>query len=339
MRLNLSTLWRRRLRPAHERHDLDAPKHLRQARLGVALSAGGAKGLAHVGVLQVLEEHGIEIHAVAGSSMGAYVGALWACGFSGSDLVELAEEMHDSRQIRKLADPIIPPLTGIIRGMRAKRHLMRSIGETRFEDLNRRLLISTFDLDTKERLVLRQGMIAEAVHASCAMPGIIAPVTLHGHRCADGGVVDPLPVGSLRKFGDIDVILAVNVQPTLEEIDRHLSARALAEQHRATVLRRLGSCLNRSFNLAAPGNIIDTMRKAVKAAQLRLAEEASKRADLCLHPSFEGPGYWHDYHNFEYYIAAGREIALAHLDELKMLLSPERDHESSPQAMVGKRVA
>ena len=79
-------------------------------KLGLALSSGGARGLAHVGVLQVLEENGIEIHAIAGSSMGAYIGALWAVGFSGKALEDLAAEMQDRRQLWKLADPMFPPM-------------------------------------------------------------------------------------------------------------------------------------------------------------------------------------------------------------------------------------
>jgi hypothetical protein len=120
--------------------------------------------------------------------MGSYIGALWACGYSGTDLEELAEEIQDRKKLWKLSDPVLPPLSGLFHGQKAKRHLMKSIGEIRFEDLARRLLVVTFDLDTKERLVIREGRIADAVHASCAMPGIIKPVVLGGHRCADGGV-------------------------------------------------------------------------------------------------------------------------------------------------------
>ena len=119
------------------------------AKLGLALSSGGARGLAHVGVLQVLEENDIEIHCIAGASMGAYVGALWAAGFSGKELEKLAEEMHDRRQLWKLADPIIPPMRGLFRGLKAKAHLERSLGDLRFEDLERRFLVITVDIDTQ----------------------------------------------------------------------------------------------------------------------------------------------------------------------------------------------
>jgi len=142
--------------PRPDRVERPLDKTPAKIKLGIALSSGGARGLAHVGVLQVLEENGIEIHAISGSSMGAYVGALWAAGFSGSDLVKLAEEMHDRRQLWKLADPIFPPTRGLFHGIKAKAHLERSLGDLRFEDLERKLLVITADLDSKERLVLRE---------------------------------------------------------------------------------------------------------------------------------------------------------------------------------------
>ena len=123
MRWSWSGLWhpRHRAREQRRRASLDTKPH---RKLGLALSAGGAKGLAHVGVLQVLEENGIEIDAIAGCSMGSYVGALWACGYSGKDLEELAAEIQDRKKLWKLADPIIPPVSGLLHGNKAKRHLM-----------------------------------------------------------------------------------------------------------------------------------------------------------------------------------------------------------------------
>lgn len=306
-----------------------------RAKLGLALSSGGARGLAHVGVLQVLEENGIEIHAISGSSMGAYVGALWAAGFSGKDLVELAAEMHDRRQLWKLADPIFPPMRGLFHGIKARTHLERSLGELRFEDLKRKLLVITADLDTKERLVLRSGKIADAVHASCAMPGIIAPVKLNGRRCVDGGVVDPVPVGALRKFAEVDRVIAVSVIPSFEEIDSG-TCREDAPPLPVSMGRRILSAINRNVNFLAKGNIIDTFRQSIRCAQIRMAHESLKRADLCLRPEhFSAP--WNDYSNYGRFIQAGRDVALAHLDEIRALLEPENNERNDEQLVVRLR--
>ncbi len=310
----------------------------RVPRLGVALSSGGASGLAHVGVLQVLEENGIEIHAISGSSMGAYVGALWAAGFSGKELEELAAEMQDRRQLWKLADPMFPPVKGLFRGRKARAHLERSLGDLCFEDLKRRLLVVTVDIDTKERLVLRSGNVADAVHASCAMPGIVAPVMIGGHRCVDGGVVDPVPTGALWKFSDVDRVLAVSVIRTFKEVDDGLCIREEGPEPGWSA--RLGAALNGNFNLLAPGNMIDTFRQSIRAAQIRLAHESCKRADLCLHPEY-GFARWHEYSGYRRFIDAGRKVALDHLDEIRALLRPDFKAHEPPilQRLVGHNVA
>jgi NTE family protein len=323
-------------RPARRERPLDdAPV----PKLGLALSSGGARGLAHVGVLQVLEENGIEVHAIAGSSMGAYIGALWAVGFSGKALEDLAAEMQDRRQLWKLADPMFPPMKGLFHGHKARAHLERSLGDVCFEDLERRLLVVTLDIDTKERLVRRRGKIADAVHASCAMPGVIAPVMLDGHRCVDGGVIDPVPVGALRKFSDVDRVLAISTIPTFADVDEGL-CRAEEEEPDLGMWKRCGLAINRNINFMARGNIIDTFRQSIRAAQIRLAHESCKRADLCLRPEhFFAP--WHDYAGFRRFIDAGRQVALDHLDEIRAMLRPDFQAYETPsvQPMVGHDVA
>lgn len=312
-------------------------------RVGLALSAGGARGLAHIGVLKVFEENDIEVDAIAGSSMGSYIGALWACGYPASALQDLAAEMHDRRRLWRLADPVFPPTSGLFHGNRARRHLMQSIGDLCFEDLARRLLIVTFDLETSERLVVREGKVAHAVHASCAMPGIIKPVMLGGYRCADGGVVDPVPVSPLRRYADVDVMVAVNVFPSLNEVDRLAHRPPSTQAKPAGFWKRCLRCFNRNFNLLADGNVIDTMQRSVTAAQLRIAQQSCRQASLCIQPEFELEGLWHDYANYQHYIDAGRAAAEAALPQLKPLLDPNTpslNHEGSPHRnVVGERVA
>ncbi len=330
---NILRFFRGAPRPQRPGRPLDDAPVL---KLGLALSSGGARGLAHVGVLQVLEENHIEVHAIAGSSMGSYIGALWAAGFSGSALEELAEEMHDRRQLWKLADPMFPPMKGLFHGLKARARLERSLGDLTFEELERQLFAVAVDIDTKERLVLRRGRVVDAVHASCAMPGIIAPVVIDGHRCVDGGVVDPVPVGVLRKFSDVDRVIAVSVIPTFADIEHGRGRRDDAPL--AGWWRRAGASLNTRINFMARGNMIDTFRQSIRAAQIRLAHESCKRADLCLRPEhFSAP--WHDYASFRRFIDAGREVALAHLDEIRELLRTPTHENPSLQTMVGHDVA
>jgi NTE family protein len=229
-------------------------------------------------------------------------------------------------------------MKGLFRGLKARAHLERSLGDLRFEDLERRLLAVAVDIDTKERVVFRKGRIADAVHASCAMPGIIAPVMIDGHRCVDGGVIDPVPVGALRKFSDVDRVLAISVVPTFQDVDEGLCRRDEGEPPRWW--QRVGNGLNSNVNLLARGNMIDTFRQSIRAAQIRMAHESCKKADLCLRPEhFFAP--WHDYSGFRRFIDAGRKVAIEHLDEIRAMLRPDfRTHESPPfQLMVGHDVA
>lgn len=307
-------------------------------KLGLALSSGGASGLAHIGVIQVLEENDIEVHAIAGSSMGAYIGALWAAGYSGKDLEHLAAEIQDRRTLWKLADPLFPPVKGLFRGFKARAHLERSLGNLQFEDLERPLWVVTVDLDTKERLVLHHGKITEAVHASCAMPGIVVPVMIDGRRCVDGGVIDPLPVGVLQKYSDVDRVLAVSVIPTFSDVEEGRCRRERVPE--IPWWRNIGPALNDNINVFARGNLLDIFRQSIRAAQIRLAHESCKRADLCLHPDCISAA-WHDYPSFRKFIDAGRQVAIDHLDDIRKLLEPDIPEDEIPllQRLVGDRVA
>lgn len=328
---------------ATERNAL-IPQKTRPPRIGVALSSGGAKSLAHLGVMQVLEENNIPIHAVSGSSMGAYVGSLWATNHSAEQMLDLAANMQDPSTMRKLADPVIPPIRGVFYGNKVKAQLARSIGPATFEESERQLLVIAANLDTYERVVFRTGSILDAVHASCAMPGIIVPVEINGMRCTDGGVVDPVPVGALKKFTDVDYVIAVSTVPTLEDIDTHTAAEATAEEEIEVELeswwqRSLG-ILGSKINPGAKGNIIDNLRRALRASQIRMAHDSCLRADVVIHPISLG-SRWHEYHNFENFIDLGRREALKALPEIQKLLAPIsiNDDETNEKSMVGKRIA
>ncbi|MEO1857436.1 MAG: patatin-like phospholipase family protein [Rubritalea sp.] len=328
---------------ADERND-PTTNNTRPPKIGLALSSGGAKSLAHLGVMQVLEENNIPIHAVSGSSMGAYVGSLWATKHTAEQMLKLAAEMQDPATMRKLADPVIPPIRGVFYGNKVKAQLARSIGPATFEESERQLLVIAANLDTYERIVFRKGSILDAVHASCAMPGIIVPVEIGGMRCTDGGVVDPVPVGALKKFTDVDYVIAVSTVPTLEDIDIHSAAEATVTEEVEVELeswwqRALG-ILGSKINPGAKGNIIDNLRRSLRASQIRMAHDSCLRADVAIHPVSLG-SQWHEYHEFENFIDLGRKETLKALPEIKKLLAPIpiNDDEITEKSLVGKRVA
>src|SRR5262245_46119208 len=167
-------------------------------RLGLALSSGGAKGLSHIGVIQVLEENGISVDVVTGCSMGAYVAAIWGFGHDGATMEKLAREVEGRFGLLRLIDPTFPPRKGFMSGAAVKARRQKTVGHLQFSDMVRPVRIVATDLDTLDRVVFSSGEVASAVHASIAIPGVCAPVTLGDRTYIDGGVADPLPVDVLE---------------------------------------------------------------------------------------------------------------------------------------------
>ena len=293
-------------------------REIGRCRLGLALSSGGARGLAHIGVIQVLEENGIEVDVVAGCSMGAYVGSVWAYGYDGMFLEKLAREVENRWGIFQLIDPFLFPRQGFLRGEKVKRRLKRSIGDVHFSELVRPLRIVATNLSTLERTVFTRGEVAAAVHASSAIPGACAPVRVDGELYIDGGIADPMPVDVLEDMG-VERIIAVNTIPTAAYLRCRMEMEREQDELRGRKRPgRVRLLINQYLNYFAPGNILDTIMRSVHGAQMHVAEYSCMRADLVLRPlSFDGR--WHDFRNPGKYIRLGRTEAESHLEELKAL--------------------
>lgn len=307
--------------------------------VGLALSSGAAKGFSHVGVLQVLEENGIEPDVVVGTSMGAYVGALWAYGCDGAQLEKLARDMEGKWSLWNLIDPVFPPRQGFLRGYAAKQRLQQTIGDAQFSDLVRPLRVLATNLDTLGRVVFSSGDVATAVHTSIAVPGIFVPVRIGEESFVDGGIVDPLPVDVLQEMG-IHKIIAVNAMPSSDriraclQVQRELVAQTPAR--RALKLARKLLPFNQHVNYFAQGNILEILMNSIHGAQIRMAEVSCERANVVLRPDV-GHDRWVDFRNPRQYIAAGREIALQQLGEIKALVQAKGtvyEYQSAPASLV-----
>ena len=304
-------------------------------KIGLALSCGGARGLAHVGVIQILEEARVPIAAIMGSSMGAYVGSLWAAGIDGRGLEKLAAEIKDRRTLLKLLDPVIPPSTGIVHGNKIRAHLERTLHNRRLDQLQPDTFVVATNLDTLTGEILPADThVAAAIHASSAIPGICAPVQLNGKRYIDGGSSQPLPVNLLRRTKQLDCIIGVNVMPTHTDVAScRLSSFPAPPQPSRHFVGRLWSAITRPLNLFAYGNVLDTFKRCLTSAELRLITEESAAADVCIHPYF-CESKWYDFENFQRYIEAGRRAAEAALPQIESLLKrplpTSPGHEISP---------
>jgi len=305
-------------------------REIARCRVGLALSSGGAKGLAHIGVLQVLEENGIEVDCIAGASMGAYVGGIWAYGLDGTKLEKIAREVEGRWGLLRLVDPVIPPRRGFIRTRRAVARLRKSIGDAHFSDLIRPLRVLATRLDTLERVVFSAGDVASAVEASIAIPGVCVPVTLDGEIYIDGGIADPLPVDVFMEMG-IERIIAVNVIPTPERLRYWLDC-GREQNGRERAPSGFGRFLHQHFDYGAHGNILDTMMCAINGAQTRVAEASAREADVVLRP-LANDAVWHDFTRPQKYIALGRAAAEAQLTELLRLAKPSPYENATPLAI------
>lgn len=305
-------------------------REVARRRVGLALSSGGAKGLAHIGVIQVLEENGIEIDCIAGASMGAYIGALWAYGLDGAQLEKTAREHEGRWGLWSLVEPSFPPRQGFLRTRRVAHRLRRSIGEAHFSDLVRPLRVVATHLDTLERVIFASGEVAETVSASIAIPGVCVPVTIDSETYIDGGIADPLPVDVLEEMG-IERIIAVNVIPPPDKLRQWLDLER--EQHgHVSRFQKLRRSFSDRFNYFAHGNILDTMLQAVNGAQTRVAEAAALHADVLLRP-LSCDAYWHDFRKPAKYIALGRKAAEDHLPALRALAQPHEKRPTPPLAI------
>jgi NTE family protein len=176
------------------------------ATVGVALSGGTAKTIAHIGVLEALEEAGIRISCITGTSGGAIIGALYAAGFSIPELKALARGVRWN----KLARLSFPRL-GFLSNDTVHRFLTDLLGSRTFDQLRLPLAIVGTNLLTGERTIFRDGSVALAARVSSTIPHLFAPVEIGDEMYVDGGMVEFLPVATLRDTFDPDVRVGVNL--------------------------------------------------------------------------------------------------------------------------------
>lgn len=183
-------------------------------KLGLALSGGGARGLAHIGVLMALEDAGIQTQYLAGTSMGGLIAAGYAVGLSPAELEEIALEFSTFRSLWKLADPTLPR-QGFIQGERLQFFLDQTMKGYTFDDLRIPLVLTAVDLNTGQEVHLQEGSVAEAVRVTVSVPGLFAPIERNGQRLVDGGLLNNLPIDVVKEMG-ADVTLAVDVSSVHE---------------------------------------------------------------------------------------------------------------------------
>jgi NTE family protein len=251
-------------------------------RIGLALSAGSARGLAHIGVLKVLDEEQIPVHFIAGTSIGGLVGALYA---SGADM-NLLGKLCATYDHKNLWDLTVPRW-GLIAGKRIEELLTLMTKKKTFADLDLPLAVVATDLELGQKVVLREGPIADAIRASISIPGIFHPVRIDGRVLVDGAVVERLPVSVAREMG-ADIVLSSDVGYSRRE-----------------------SKIN---------SIFDVILQCIDILDRQASEKAGDTSDLVIRPAVEHIAA-NRFDLAEECICCGEEAARQALPELRRLLA------------------
>jgi NTE family protein len=272
--------------PPMETFDIpsNGPVNAPSARPGIALALGGgfARGFAHIGVLQVLEENNIPISHIAGTSVGSILGAAYA---SGAPLERLIDTCRTLR-VRDIARWRVSRL-GLVSNKCLAQLIERVFESRHFEDLRIPMSVVTTDLATGEPVVFTHGPLVEVIRASCAFPGLFEPVEIGTRFLADGGLVAPVPTLAARNMGATAVV-GVSV--------------GMHDGYRG-----------------APTNIFQVVSRAVSAAQKHQAEIWERHADLVLRPEVQGLA-WDDFDRTAEAIAAGAAAARRAMPRIQRLL-------------------
>ena len=191
---------------------------LETPQIGLALGGGFARGIVHVGILKTLESEGIPVHFVAGTSVGALIGAAYCSGVTPSELEEIASRVR----FRDLARWTLSRY-GFATNLRMTSFLNRILKVKTFEELRIPLAVTATDFASGEGVVFRSGLLTDAVRASCAYPGVFLPVTVNGRMLVDGMLAHSLPTQPVREMG-ADRVIAVNLKSTWSTTDgpRHI---------------------------------------------------------------------------------------------------------------------
>ncbi|MFH1662351.1 MAG: patatin-like phospholipase family protein [Chloroflexota bacterium] len=269
---------------------------MKKRKVGLALGGGGGRGMAHIGVLEVLEKESIHIDMVAGTSAGAAIGALFAQGKNADDIKALARNW-DWKHRAQIIDLALSK-SGFIAGKKVKEFLKSIIGDVEFSDLKLPFACVATDVITGEEVVINQGSVLEAVRASISMPIIFTVVKWQGRYLVDGGLVNPVPVSVLKDMG-ADFIIAVNVTP-----------RMSIKQERV---------YPGETTIKEP-NIFNIIMKMFSIANSQLVEASLEGADVIIEPRLEGIGIG-DFNHIDKCILEGGLSAIDAVIKIKGLLA------------------
>jgi NTE family protein len=263
----------------------------RPARIALVLGAGASKGFAHIGVLKILENNRIPIHMIVGSSVGSFVGSLYAYGYDAYALQKIGMTL-DRSDIGELTIPD----NGFLKGERLRDYVNTKVRNTTIDKLKIPFYAVATDIRTGESAVFKSGNTGMAVQASCSIPGVFQPARFSGNSYVDGGVVKPLPVDEARKYG-ADVVIAVDISSGIDSV--------------------------------VPTSTMETIMKSIQIMYSKMSQVPITQADVVIKPvvGFVGSA---DFSHRNEAIMEGEKAALAAMPRINALLAKLRQEGRLP---------
>ena len=279
-----------------------------RGKIGYALGGGGARGAAHIGVLKVLEEHGVFPDIIAGTSIGALVGALYSAGLKAVEIEQLALQMN-WRRLARLADLTLP-ISGLVQGKRITSLLKSILGDLTFWDLKIRFACIATDIINGEEVMLSSGSVIRAVRASISVPGIFTPVRVGGRYLVDGGLVNEVPVTTCRYMG-AEYVVGVNVIPDpagmLQELEKEVR-QGKGKKGRATAKPSDWQTDKAKRSWGRRPSLVKVLSQSLLIPGYRVAMQNLRDADLAISPAVGRIGFF-QFDRAAEAIAAGEEAA------------------------------
>jgi NTE family protein len=248
-------------------------------KIGLALGGGAVLGAAHIGVLRALEEMDVEISFVTGTSIGAFVGALYAFGNTPKDIEEIALDLNwmDISGIAIFE-------SGLLSNAKLGKLIDKSLGEKKIEDADIPLAVIATDITSGEKEIIDKGPVAKAVMASTCIPGVFSPVECDGKLLVDGGIVENIPIDTVKNMGadyvigvDLNAIKTYNKPASILDViinSFHFTLKAAAKYQTKDADLLITPDLSK-FNMVSTDQIKDLIKQGYKDAKEQL-----KTADL-----------------------------------------------------------
>jgi len=263
-------------------------------RVGIALGGGGARGFAEIGVLRVLEQERIPVSAVAGTSVGALVGALYADTGRVLDAEFHAVALQESDIFDYAISSVLSG--GLIKGDRLEDFLRMRLRNNQIERMAVPFAAVAVDLRTGQSMIFTHGPVVPAVHASAAIPGVFVPVTIEGRTYVDGGVVDPVPADAARQLG-AELVIAVAIPPDIPQ--------------------------------ETPTNPLVIAYRAVTMMASQIGDLRAREADIVIRPEV-GDVAFDDFSQKKQLIESGEVAARVALPKIRELIQAKTRHELAP---------